>query len=89
MSGCGEAFLCEDCFAALEADKAGRTALPVRRFCDRDHDDYVKAPVEGWRGVKDGVMLVAGGKSLPFADFIKRTQTGMCKAAWAGFWAAV
>jgi hypothetical protein len=86
VSGCDESWLCEDCYAALKADQSGEKPFSGRRYCEKDHHSFIKGPVEGWRGVKDGVMMLEGGKTLVFADFCKRIQGEMCKSAWENFW---
>jgi len=86
VSGCDQVFFCEECFDALQADKSGQKPLPGRRFCDRSHEHYIKAPVDGWKGVKDGVMTFEGGRSVSFAGFLKSIQEEICKKAWEEFW---
>ena len=81
---CSNALLCEACYQA-RAEAAGEARRSVRHYCGVDHD-YLKLPVEGWRGVKDGKLTVEG-KEMLFSDLLKDLQEKVCEDGWGRFWA--
>jgi hypothetical protein len=55
-----------------------------RLYCGQDHT-YIKAPVEGWKGVKNGVMRIANEK-IPFKDWLQALKEERWPSAWESFW---
>ncbi|KAL7802262.1 hypothetical protein V8C44DRAFT_345495 [Trichoderma aethiopicum] len=82
---CSTTLLCELCYNARhDPEKVGSPA--VMHFCDKRHK-YIKLPVEGWQGIKDGVMRLEGEEPVKFDDFMKRLQSEVCRDAWDRYWA--
>lgn len=82
--GCEDCLLCEECYAVLQADNSGETPIVDRRFCLRGHR-FLKCPIEGWKGVKGGIINIEGSESVSFKDFLKNLREELCKEAWDEF----
>ncbi|EHK16301.1 uncharacterized protein TRIVIDRAFT_112373, partial [Trichoderma virens Gv29-8] len=81
---CSTTLVCEICYNARHyPEKVG--SPNVMHFCDKRHN-YIKLPVEGWRGIKDGIMRVDGEVPVKFESFLNRLQNEICKDAWDRFW---
>lgn len=57
---------CEECFNKREAREKGELKADWRIVCPQGHH-HVKAPVEGWRGVKDGIFRIEN-EEIPFRE---------------------
>ncbi|KAK2778817.1 hypothetical protein CKAH01_11591 [Colletotrichum kahawae] len=77
--------ICEECQAEYEAMKRGEGTGKVRYFHGIAHD-YFKLPVEGWRGVKNGLLRLDGEEPVPFDKFLKKLQTEVIENAWDRLW---
>ncbi|KAJ0273580.1 hypothetical protein COL940_009778 [Colletotrichum noveboracense] len=77
--------ICEECQTEYEAIKRGEGTRKVRYFHGIGHD-YVKLPVEGWRGVKNGMLRLDGEEPVPFNDFLMKLQTEVIENAWDRLW---
>ena len=82
---CWNTLFCEACYQALKADERGERPLTGRRYCGRNHQ-HLKGPIDGWKGVKDGVMSIDGQEPIAFADFLKEIKNVYLKDAWVKFW---
>jgi hypothetical protein len=45
----------------------------------------VKGPVDGWRGVKNGVIRI-GEEETPFQEWLDRLKGERWPKAWENFW---
>lgn len=79
-----ENLLCEPCYEARMADNRGETPLKGRKYCGRNHE-YVKAPMEGWKGITDGKIMV-GEEEVAVNELLDRVKGELCKKAWQSFW---
>ncbi|KAJ0377200.1 hypothetical protein COL26b_004642 [Colletotrichum chrysophilum] len=77
--------ICEECQTEYEAMKRGERTGKVRYFHGIGHD-HVKLPVEGWRGVKNGLLRLDGEEPVPFGSFLKKLQTEVIENAWDRLW---
>ncbi len=62
--------LCKECHAkrvALDGQAAGGETTKLT-FCGENHD-YVKAPVDGWGGIKDGILSI-GHEKFEFTHWL-------------------
>jgi hypothetical protein len=80
---CIDCDICEECFAKKEACEKGEIEPDWRVVCPQDHR-HVKAPLEGWRGVKDG-MLRIGDEEMPFREWLKNLEMKW-KTYWERYW---
>jgi len=76
---CIDCDICEDCFAKREAREKGELEPDWRVVCPQGHK-HVKAPVEGWRGVKDGKLRI-GETEIPFQEWLNGVES-----KWAAYW---
>ncbi|KAF0318622.1 NACHT and TPR domain-containing protein [Colletotrichum asianum] len=77
--------ICEECQTECDAMKRGEGTGKARYFHGIGHD-YVKLPVEGWRGVKNGMLRLDGEEPVLFNDFLKKLQTDVIENAWDRLW---
>ncbi|KAF5003633.1 hypothetical protein FDECE_9839 [Fusarium decemcellulare] len=81
---CYEGFLCEECHGKREASNKGEM-LNTRQFCGKNHE-YLKLPIEGWHGVKDGKVMLEGEEPVEFQELLRQVRDELCKEAWESFW---
>ncbi|KLO89182.1 uncharacterized protein LW93_12603 [Fusarium fujikuroi] len=78
--------ICEECQAEYDAIERGEKKFKGRYFYGLGQDK-LKLPVEGWRGVKNGVMRIEGQEDVAVDDFFKKLETEVVKNAWDRIWA--
>ncbi|KAL6365743.1 hypothetical protein LRP88_00318 [Fusarium phalaenopsidis] len=81
---CFDGFLCEECYEKRQAANKGEP-LNCRHFCGQDHE-YIKVPIEGWKGVKDGKVMIEGEEPVEFQQLLRQIRDDLCKEAWDSFW---
>lgn len=82
---CSTTLICEICYNARHhPEKVG--SPNIMHFCDKGHN-YIRLPVEGWRGIKDGMLRLDGEEPVKFDNFLNHLQKNICKDAWDRFWA--
>jgi hypothetical protein len=81
---CTELNLCEKCYDDKAARERGELPAHWRTLCPAGHR-HIKAPVEGWKGVKAGVLRI-GESKVPFRDWLAELETKKWPAAWERFW---
>jgi hypothetical protein len=62
---CAACGLCQECYDKRQEINAGDTAASWTSFCGQDHE-YLKGPIEGWKGVKDGMIRISGEEPVAF-----------------------
>ncbi|EUC28300.1 hypothetical protein COCCADRAFT_30414 [Bipolaris zeicola 26-R-13] len=82
---CVNCDLCEDCHSKRLAQTRGEIAEPWHSYCGRDHR-YIKAPMKGWKGVKDGIIRIDGEEDLSVRDWLKGLKEERWQKAWEMFW---
>lgn len=80
---CTDCDICESCFNKRAAQFRGEAEADWRVICPRGHR-HVRAPVEGWRGVKDGRLRI-GADEIPFKDWLRAVED-QWKAYWDRYW---
>ncbi|SPJ78834.1 uncharacterized protein FTOL_07225 [Fusarium torulosum] len=78
--------ICEECQAEYDAIQRGEKTFKGRYFWGIGHDK-LKLPVEGWKGVKDGVLRIEGEEPIAVDAFFEKLQTEVCRDAWERLWA--
>jgi tetratricopeptide (TPR) repeat protein len=88
---CTDCDLCEDCFKKIDRCNKGEPWTEWKRYCGENHK-YIRAPIAGWKGVKDGVIRIEkvgdgeqGVEELNFGVWLDGLQDRW-KEAWKGFW---
>ena len=82
---CSWCWLCEDCYKKRQAYNAGEPDLTGSRYCGKDHK-YVSGPIQGWKGIQDGVITIEGEEPIDFKDWLADLKENKWKAAWDMFW---
>ncbi|RBR06164.1 uncharacterized protein FIESC28_11179 [Fusarium coffeatum] len=81
---CFEGFLCEECYESRVSDGPKSLASKTLVNCDKGHQ-FLKMPIEGWHGVKDGKVMLEGEEPLEFKELLQQVRE-LCKGAWDEFW---
>ena len=81
---CASCDLCPSCRDKRIAQNNGAPNDSWRTFCDFDHE-YIKGPVEGWKGIKDGVLII-GEEKLPFQEWLRALKEERWVKAWEDYW---
>ncbi|KAF2423186.1 hypothetical protein EJ08DRAFT_701311 [Tothia fuscella] len=84
---CTNADLCTPCLAIRRAPVKEGEEEP--NFCGRNHR-YLKAPIKGWRGVKDGMMRIESDDGsvveTAFTEWLAGLKNERWPKAWERFW---
>lgn len=62
----------------------GKPCTRWQDFCGLHHR-YLKAPVDGWHGVKNGVMRIGDGQ-ITFQEWLRGLREERWPKAWTVFW---
>ncbi|KAI1841090.1 hypothetical protein JX266_012748 [Neoarthrinium moseri] len=81
---CTELTLCEKCYTEKINKENGKLPEPWRTLCPAGHK-HIKAPAEGWNGVKDGVLRI-GTSEIAFRAWLAELEAKKWPAAWDRFW---
>lgn len=76
---CPDVDLCPDCFKKQDDYNQGNGDGFWTRVCWGEHQ-YLKLPIEGWEGVKDGFIRVGVRKPKKFRDWLKDVKVRWSKA---------
>ncbi|KAH8660269.1 hypothetical protein BX600DRAFT_499475 [Xylariales sp. PMI_506] len=82
---CTYAFLCGPCYEQRMAVNRGDAKFEGREYCGKDHE-YLKLPIEGWQGVKDGRLTLTSGESWMFDELLANIKDEICVKGWDSFW---
>ncbi len=72
------------CYQTKVAIDNGEAPPAWRTLCPKGHK-HIKAPVEGWKGLKDGVMRFED-KEVSFKDWLRELEQQKWPMAWKRFW---
>ena len=82
---CPNTDLCVACHEKrLESDK-GEGTNSWKRFCAPDHR-YIKGPMKGWQGIKDGVIHIEDEEPFTVKDWIMGLKDERWPQAWRKYW---
>ncbi|KAI9661209.1 MAG: hypothetical protein M1821_009536 [Bathelium mastoideum] len=82
---CGNCDLCEACYEKRMAWNRGEPNTTLwYDWCGKDHA-YVKGPVDGWRGVKNGIIRIDEGE-IEFKEWLQSLKEKRWPKAWENFW---
>ena len=82
---CAACDLCQECYDQRQEMNAGDTAANWASFCGQDHE-YLKGSIEGWKGVKDGMIRISGEEPVAFKERLRGLRDERWNAAWSEFW---
>ena len=80
-----DSILCEECYERRKAEDRGDRLIEGRKFCGKNHE-LVKLPVEGWKGMSDGKIMIEGEVDIDLQEYLSRIRDDMLKRAWERFW---
>lgn len=78
--------VCDKCQEEYEAIQRGEGTYHGRYFYGIGHE-YLKLPIEGWRGVRNGMLTLEGEEPVSMDDFLGKLRDEVCKDAWERLWA--
>ena len=81
---CAETQLCQGCFEKIRQYSRSDKWSCWKSYCGRDHK-YIKGPVFGWKGVRDGMMVI-GEAEQTVVDWIQELKEVKWPEAWEKFW---
>ena len=87
---CADVDLCDVCFEKRQEYNKNASSLITTvgaEYCGANHK-YLKGPLEGWQGVKNGRIMIDGKKPVAFKDWLKELKDVKWKEAWDRFWLA-
>ena len=82
---CVNCDLCEECHGKRLAQTRGEIEEPWLSFCGPDHR-YIKVPMKGWKGIKNGMIRIEGEEELAVKDWLKGLKEERWPKAWDTFW---
>jgi tetratricopeptide (TPR) repeat protein len=83
---CYDSVICEDCYQRRQLYNSDEHAeRSWRNFCGKNHR-YIKGPIKGWEGIKNGVMTIEGEEPIKFRDWLDNLKEIKWKKAWEEFW---
>jgi hypothetical protein len=75
--------ICEECYLKKLARERGELEPEWRTICLKGHR-HVKVPVDGWRGIRAGVMRIVE-KEVLFKMWLVQLELKWLEY-WEGFW---
>ncbi|KAI9698896.1 MAG: hypothetical protein M1820_007317 [Bogoriella megaspora] len=81
---CYDCNLCQSCHDVKQQLDREKAPKSMYHFCGPNHK-YIKAPIEGWKGIKDGVMYI-GDEETPFKEWLQDLKDTKWKQVWETFW---
>lgn len=81
---CWVTILCESCYEKRMRYNDGVTIPPGDNFCGKNHK-YLRS-IDGWKGVKNGMVLIDGEEPFAFKDWLKELKEKKWPEAWERFW---
>lgn len=81
---CANCTLCEECYQKRQAYNCDEPCVYWKTYCGKNHH-YIKGPIEGWRGIKAGVMTI-GDTREAFGDWLQGLSEERWPRAWEAFW---
>ena len=83
---CADSDLCEPCYQKLVNPPSENVeGKQWRSYCGIGHD-YVKGPVDGWLGIKNGKIMIKGRDPVEFSKWLEELKDVKWPKAWEEFW---
>lgn len=86
---CPNTDLCRKCHRKRLAQNAGEPNLYWRSYCGKNHQ-YLKGPMKGWKGVKNGRMRIEDEEGnledVGFKEWLRGLKEERWVEAWEMFW---
>ncbi len=82
---CTDVKICQNCYDRLQRyNHTGDWDLWTT-YCGKQHK-YIKGPIKGWRGVRNGMLIIEGQESISFQGWLEELKKNKWKQAWKAFW---
>jgi hypothetical protein len=81
---CTNTDFCAKCFQDRLERQAGKKEPDWRTICPFGHK-FIRGPVDGWKGVKDGVIYF-GDEKLSFRKWLTGLRDERWPQAWEAYW---
>lgn len=81
---CAGSFLCQECYDERRKRNISSETEGKIDFCC-DGGEYFKAPMDGWQGIRYGVIYIEGEEPLEFSVWLEQLRDKW-KQAWDDFW---
>lgn len=81
---CWNMIFCEACYEKRVGYNAGAAIPAGEHYCGKDHK-YLRC-IDGWKGIKDGMVLIEGEEPFAFNDWVKELKEKKWPQAWEKFW---
>ncbi|CAI6335539.1 unnamed protein product [Periconia digitata] len=83
---CPDVDLCESCLQDKRAESAEQDQKRSwTLYCDPKHK-YLKGPVSGWKGIKDGSIRIEGEDPFTVREWLAGLQSERWPKAWERYW---
>jgi hypothetical protein len=82
---CPSTDLCIPCYDKRVAQNRGEPKLHWRSYCGKNHR-YLKGPIQGWKGIKDGAMRIEGKDGIVEEVDLKEWLRGLKEERWIKAW---
>jgi hypothetical protein len=82
---CPNIDLCVDCLKKKRASKGEESEQSWKQVCNPDHC-FIKGPMKGWKGVKEGVIRIEGRESFTVKQWLKEVKEERWARAWERYW---
>lgn len=82
---CWDMLLCEACYEKRMQYNNGATIPTGDHFCGKNHK-YISGPVDGWKGIKDGMVMIEGQEPFSFKSWLVEMKEKLWREAWENFW---
>lgn len=86
---CVNTDLCPSCYTKRMAQNKGALKSFWRSYCGRDHR-YIKGPIAGWKGVKDGIIRIEQDdgtlEATEVKEWLRTLKDERWVKAWDHFW---
>ncbi|KAF5602224.1 hypothetical protein FPCIR_2009 [Fusarium pseudocircinatum] len=82
---CYFCFLCQECYDRLGDTTDQEMGRMYPKYCEKQFG-HIKGPIEGWKGVRKGMIELEGEEPMPFRQLLQDIQHRLCKEAWKDFW---
>lgn len=86
---CSDMDLCEPCYRRKLDRDSGKAPPYWCRLCPKGHK-HVRAPVEGWKGMKNGFMEIEKDgvvQRIKFYDWLTEVKETGWPEVWLQYWA--
>ncbi|KAL1856835.1 hypothetical protein Daus18300_010598 [Diaporthe australafricana] len=82
---CWDTFLCDTCYDKRIKYNEGAEIPPGEHYCGKNHK-YISGPVQGWKGIKNGMVLIEGEEPFAFKTWLADLKEKKWPEAWEKFW---